>query len=927
MTNSPIKPEVQEKLLELRTHPSETQQWAGEAELVKETKKSNRYLLLTECCLYIIKKTTTKYEISKKESIFNLLLCSVNEQQVTIHFHNVQFTGSLSPSYNQQNSNMNSPTNLKMNSINKRVYIFDLQESTAFMENIYRVFRNIMWNVNTNFIHDIVEISDPQYLEIKRKSKPHEEFDRPQNILLFRYIAASISKDSAIEKEACEVVSNYDSNPKKSITLSNFNLAIPQPLFFVLTMESNIRSIVLDNFSPQILGLILYWIFSASNKFLCVTLKNYENAVFKGLVNRRSPLNECNTLFFVHCSSDFIQFCLSGFKNASFSISTLVLQDLKLSDTVTPLLLKALQTFSFTSKLESLSFIDLQSELPLFEFLIQLLKNRENSPLKQLIVENCGIDVCQLISQISALCTSTMGTGLSEQLSTNEPCLQILSLRRNYGRYIFGRDDFIPMSVMHLNVGDCEWTPESLNALLHAICRWKRPLPFALDIDHARVSSWSTVFSHLPVEGLRSVITELNMSNNVMDPTCFEQFLSFLATQSQLLTNSPSKLMYLNLSSCFVDKVSNCITQLLRFFLMREIWGLSLCDIITPANADVMDNLLNQLTDIQGLVSLDIRGNFVQDSASQCLLRFVRDSSSIAELAFDRCGITDTDQLLYLYESLLLSPHIISFQKPLEDIKPISHKNEAKRISNLLKMKSKRSTVNERLSLYLTLFSNFTTRLVSPIINITAAAEAEPEKRLPSPSIPIPTNSPSTPTVTFAVGKKVPRAMFSIGSGQSIGFDNERTCNELLLYENIFTSPVKNLFAQFGDKSNDSREDPLASIVTENIVTCGKHGIVPPTTPPMKPPQNKFELPSIFATMQPLDDKNDQTFNINESSMEFINLQSTFSAFLMEEKVSFVQDQDNQGDDGKIISIFSKAVTRTNPKAVMTIPTSEINLK
>lgn len=925
MTNSPIKPEVQQKIFELRTHPSETKQWAGEAELVKESKKSNRFLLLTECCLYIIKKTSTKYVISKKESIFDLLLCQVNDREVTVQFHSIQLTGSISPNFNAQNNNINNPNNIKLNTINKRVYVFDLQESTALMENIYRAFRNIMWNINTNIIHDLTDINDPQYLEIKRKSKPHEEYDRPQNILLHRYIAASISKDSPVEKEAASVATNFDSHPKKIITLSNFNLVTPSPFFFVLTMEADIRSVVLDNFSPTNLGSILSWVFSAASKFLTVTLKNYENAVFKNLQIRRSSYNKCNTLFFTHCSSDFIQYFLAGFRNVSYSISTLVLQDMKLSDTVTPLLLKALQTFIFTSKLESLSLVDLQSELPLFEFLVQLFKNRENSPITQLIVENCGIDVCNLLSQISSLCLSTISTNSSENLSSNELRLQTLSLRRNYGRYIFGRDDYIPLSILHLNVGDCEWSPESLTAFLHTLCRWKRPLPLALDIDHARVNSWSTVFSHLPLEGLRSVITELNMNNNVMDSSCFEQFLLFLATQSLLLTNSPSKLMYLNLSSCFVDKVSDCIAQLLRFFLMREIWGLSLCDIITPASADVMDNLLNQLSDIQGLVSLDIRGNFVQDSASQCLLRFVRDSQSIAELAFDRCGITDNDQLLYLYESLLLSPHIIAFQKPIDDIKPISHRNETKRISNLLKMKNRRSTIKERLSLYLTLFGDFTTRVVSPIIDIVevSASEVEQEKQPAHPPTPkIPTAGPATPTVTFAVGKKVPRPLFSIDSTQAIGFNPERTCNKLMLYENIFKSPVQNLFKKFADKSNETREDPLASIVAENIITCGTYGMVPPTTPPMKPPQNKFELPSIFATMQPLND-NEQTFNINESSMEFINIQSKLSALLMEQKVSFIKDQSFDQPD----SIFSSAVTRINPKAVMTIPTAEINFQ
>ena len=786
MSFQPLKPEIAAKVLELRTHASENQIWAAEASIMKENSKkmSHRILLLTECGLYIIKKSRIKpYELSKTESIFSLSGCQIiKDHTISVNFKDTNYT-------------------------------FVLPETGALLENLFRVYRSITWNLNTDNVKEISTIKEAQSYPMPN--------DRPPNVMLYRYISAAIDHDMQIEKEAVDLITKFELHPRKVILLSNFNLQSPAPLFFALSLEPDLRTIILDNFSPNNLGIIISYILVSTNKFTNLTLKNYDQVNLKGMLTRRSDFNSCNMINIQSCKPDFIHSFLSSIRNAAYSITSFVFQDLLISDSNCPLLLKALQSFAFFANLSAIAFINAQCELPLMEYIVQILRAKDT--IKQLIVENCGIDVCQILSQIY-------------QISHN---LQTLSLRRNYGHFVLSEEEKISFSIMHLDIGDCEFTAKALTAFLHSLCRWSRKLPFVLDIDHTHLNTaWNEVMSHLPMESLRSVITELNMSNNVMDSSSFEQFLAFLATQSPLLTTSPYKLMYLSLSSCFVDQVSDCISQLLRFCMMREIWGLAISDLITSTNADLMDSILTQLNQIRGLVSLDISGNYIQSSAAQNLLKFVRDSTSIAEIAFDRCGILDSEQMLYLYECLILSPHLLGFQKPIEDLKPISHYSETKKINNLLRNKRQHSTTSQRLTLYLSLFKDFSTRVISNRITTNELAEDNP------------------------------------------------------LFEQNFINPIPSLFTLNSSVTSDVDIDPLATMVTEYLSTSGKYGIVPPTAPPTQPPNSHFALPPIFATMQPYTDK-DPAFKFDESLVDFQFLSSQFSSRILQNanKISIKDSQ------------------------------------
>ena len=70
------------------------------------------------------------------------------------------------------------------------------------------------------------------------------------------------------------------------------------------------------------------------------------------------------------------------------------------------------------------------------------------------------------------------------------------------------------------------------------------------------------------------------------------------------------------------------------------------------------------------------------------------------------------------------------------------------------------------------------------------------------------------------------------------------------LFDTSFTNPVPSLFTLASRTTIDTSVDPLASMVTEYIATSGKYGIVPPTAPPPEAAERSFGLPSVFSTMQ-----------------------------------------------------------------------------
>ena len=83
MTFIPLKPEIAQKLLEQVIDSSETQQWAGEVAIFSEQKKKQKYILLTESCLYFFSKARMRNQYDREIvlSIFDLVSCELVKAQ------------------------------------------------------------------------------------------------------------------------------------------------------------------------------------------------------------------------------------------------------------------------------------------------------------------------------------------------------------------------------------------------------------------------------------------------------------------------------------------------------------------------------------------------------------------------------------------------------------------------------------------------------------------------------------------------------------------------------------------------------------------------------------------------------------------------------------------------------------------------------
>lgn len=763
MSYTSLKPDIVQKLLDLKKDQSENPQWLNECQMVVGEKKKNRFLLVTECGMYIFSKPRMRqnYDLKDNESLLDLVSVKKDNNQVIIAFR-------------------------------EKSYEVVTTEGQALTNAILKMHRYLSWNINPTTFGGINAVPYDESIPAPTS--------RPQHIFMHRYISSSISRKTEIEQPVLEIINKYDIHQRKSLTLQKSEITNPIPLIFAASMEPNLRAIILDNFSPNTLGSVLNWILVNPNKFVSLSLKNYETAVFKGLNARRSSFNKVNSITFYSCSSDFVQQFINAAKTATYSLESISFQKMMITDSLAQSILRAFQSYAILSSLTTIGFVDTQCELPILEFLLQVIKGKDS--LKQLIVENCGIDVCQFLSSMP-------------QTSST---IQKISLRRNYGGQTIGRDDSIPMSLLSVNVGDCEWKGDVISSFLLAVCRWSRKLPLALNIENSHFDpqcDWSEPLSHIPNESLRPVITELNASGNHFNEKSFGLFLKFLETQSPLLSDS-YHLLHLSLNRCFVDDAESCFKQLISFFSARSLWGLEIQDICTEDNSQLFQSFIHDLIEIPGLTSLNICGNYLSESSQTALLKFVRDSQTIAELAVDRSSISDPDQMIYFYENLLLSPHILAFNKPIEDLKPIAHYNETKRINARLNNKRNFSTTHQRLQLYLTLTDDFSTRVVPP---------------------------------PYVVDES----------------------NTDALFEQNFVNPLASLFTLASLTQLDTTVDPLASMVTEYIATSGKYGIVPPTAPPPEPPQNQIELPSIFATMQ-LADEMDPMFDVDETATDLTQL-------------------------------------------------------
>lgn len=765
-----LKPEVIAKLLDLRLSKEETNQFAGEAQEMEDDKfdeKKNAskpkkcYLLVTEICFYYVTKESLR--IGKGNEIISLfdigdVILGQNDC-ITIKFK-------------------------------KKTFYFMLANAAALMTNILLQVKKLAWNITPGQIYSFKEISANQnYQKIPSITK------RPPNLLLFRYMSTCVAREASFDKYIIETYRKYDEDPRVVLNLADIDPSLPLAAMFPVTLESHIRKISLEKFSSNDLGHTLNWAISQQNNFDSVDLCKYDEASFKGLNIRKSPFNHLNSIRFKSCTSNFVTLFLNSIKNVNYTIDTIIFDDIRFDNDTSQLLVQCLQTYTFFTSLRSLAFVGCQcASSSFFDLSISCLKALDQ--LDNFSLDNCFIDINDVLMEIAKCDTP----------------VQHVSLRRNTSTSVIGHEDtLLTNSILSLNVGDSEWTEEALVSFMSAICRRLRRLPLTLIMDHCRVdSTWSEVFERFPTESLLPVITELNISNNYFDVRSFESFLTFLETQTPFQLQSNKKLIHLNVSHCFSEKISSpkkkkqanqkdlydsnseeCISRLIDFFSKRDLWGLEICGCLPK----------KELININGLHALNIGDNVFDRASIETLENFVSVSPTLTELGIDNIQFPDVKTMMQFYGQMLTYSKILAFE-PLNSLfNDYPEYNETKHFKAFLNNKRKMSNPRQRMSLYLTLAEDFATHVAQDIrYNEEDESVAE-------------------------------------------------ICTQSnLLCETQFSDPVPSLFTLATLNTVDLSVDPVASMVAEYAATSGKYGIVPPTNAPPLPPTEMFMIPSIFST-------------------------------------------------------------------------------
>lgn len=682
MTFVPIQPEIIQKLAEHLTNPAiETIQWIGEASIVdseiKDKHQKGRYILLSECCLYIFKKEKAmkKTKPLAVESLFDFYDVNLIQEEIELSFQsNTVLKG--------QNKFMKS---------NK--YRFQLPESSVLATNIVAQFHSLMWRVN---LIQLASIPDITKREIYQEAVPPK--NRPARLLELRYIACSIARNTRIEPEILEIFRIYGENPNQSIEFKGFDITAIIPVMFCLILEPKIRNIVLDNFACSNISQLLTWILTSSSRLTSVDLRNYDCDFQKNIPGRRSANSHVTVVRFENCSCKFIHQFLAAIKGAMYTMETLVLKNIAFDSKLVGALQTALSSYHFFSGLSSLCFNSCSCEsTPIIDIITKFWKNC-GKKLTSLYIEECQVEVCEMLATLTA---------------EDDGTLQRVSLKKNVCNTVATHDfPIMPQKMLMLDASECKWTTETFKAFISEICRKKRHRPLALSLAGSIVDApWENVFSTLPYESMHEVLTDFDFSNNKMNAAAFTAFLKFLSSQSPDCTfgicDSVTRLQHLNISHCFDTDVEQCSDNLFSFFSTRELWGLEMCGI--PPSP--------KLGEIKGLHSLNIGENELDRKSMKTLTDFVKASTTLSEIGVSDISAPEVSLVVNFYKELVFTPHLLAFDRPWQFFKKYSKYTETKRIKDHIKFKRTLSTRTDRMQLFLSLAGDFATR-VAPEIGV-----------------------------------------------------------------------------------------------------------------------------------------------------------------------------------------------------------------
>ena len=749
------------KLTSLMEYKDESHVWAARGYQKVRNKQKERYFMVTTIGFYIFQYNKNNEDI-KVHSVKSL-----------VTFKEAGF-----------------------NKYNDVIAKFEARESTVhmiiekpndFMKAIYVQHDILLWST----IPQVV----PGFSNPEIKTPVDSIKERPHEIMTLRYLAFCMSRDVEVDKKLLVRIKEFDEDPEDVFVLPQMETENFAPAMLAILLEPLINNIVFDNFCSNNIGFPLCFVFANPSKIKQITLKNYnEVSTFTKLKAKRHSYNQLSQINIVECNEKFIIDFLEATIPLSFTIDVFRFRNCEFTPSFTSKFLKAIENYQVFSNLASLEFVRCSVTIESFRtFGRDIIKGAPS--LKNLTLKDDSLDVCGFLDDIFKTGFKTQSLCLTDNEATN----------------LFEFNDPPPEDLLFLDVSNCKWVSESLKNFFTGITRKERQNPLSLWIENVdfedSISGWEEMIASMDFSIMKVAITEINLSHNSFSVSAFEAILNLLNTQFPIFSKVTTRLRYLALSYCFSEAdVEACLKKLWEFLSMRDLWGLEIRGNIKKDQSKFLGDFISQCVSLDGFTAIDLYDNIIDKDTALEILQFVHDSKSIAEICVDQMGLESKDDIIWFYQSLVMSSHILAINKPIDDMEKYMKEPELKRFAKKLRMKRDVCSFSQRISLFLSLAGDYSTRFVSVTDN-------------------------------------------NIRS-------NDQKDSYQLLRDAHFINPTPNLFTVLSQQKYDNVEvHPLASLVTEYVATSGKYGIFPPTEPPTDQPRKPLVLNPIYASVPPVEDQ------------------------------------------------------------------------
>jgi hypothetical protein len=206
--------------------------------------------------------------------------------------------------------------------------------------------------------------------------------------------------DEAISK----LYGAFDASPRRTVRFEEVGDSEldAYATVFPLTLEPDVRTVVLVwSFRPNI-GSVLNWLIVKPNRLRSLEFSAYDMAVsVKGLETRRASPYRLGTVRFVTCAPEFIVSFLMAVKRASFSLHSVVFKTVRWMEAAVQMLRNCLQGGTVFQDLAGLAFVACSIQDDHFRAVVQRVIQAKNS-LVSLRIENCGVEIPEVPSSIQA---------------------------------------------------------------------------------------------------------------------------------------------------------------------------------------------------------------------------------------------------------------------------------------------------------------------------------------------------------------------------------------------------------------------------------------------------------------------------------------------------------------------------------------------